>query len=344
MEASGQNPRKAYQRRLPGDTSKDYYFIHRNTGITEPIIVEYGFLDSTGNDVSQLKNNWRNLAEAVVKAVANYSNVPYDLENESTYIVKNGDTLWSIAKKYNITVNELKNLNNLTNNLLSVGQVLKVSDYPKLENDNNTYIVRSGDTLYSVASKYGISVDELKRANNLISNILSIGQILTIPTKIENMDNEIVYVVRNGDTLYSIARNYDVSVNDIKIKNNLVNNTLSIGQTLIIPSINESKDIIDINSSDVTYTIKKGDSLYSIARQYGISVNDIMNYNNLTSNLLSIGQVLKVPNSSVNNFYTVKKGDTLYSIARDNNTSVDNIKSKNNLQNNILSIGQTLII
>lgn len=94
FEKAGQNVRKAYQRRLPSDTSKDYYFIHRNTGITQPVIVEYGFLDSSGDDVNQLKNNWENLAEAVVKAVSEYTNTPYDKGTGTTYTVKSGDTIF----------------------------------------------------------------------------------------------------------------------------------------------------------------------------------------------------------------------------------------------------------
>lgn len=92
LEKEGQNIRKAYQRRLPSDTSKDYYFIHRDTGKTQPIIVEYGFLDSTGDDVNQLKNDYENYASAVVKAVLEYiGKVPV---TGNTYIVKSGDTIF----------------------------------------------------------------------------------------------------------------------------------------------------------------------------------------------------------------------------------------------------------
>ena len=89
------------------------------------------------------------------------------------------------------------------------------------------------------------------------------------------------------------------------------------------------------------YKVKKKDTLYGIASRYGISVNDLKNANNLTSNTLSIGQVLVIPGS---NIYTVKSGDTLYSIARNNNVTVDAIKRANNLTSNLLSIGQKLII
>ena len=126
IAATGQSTRKYYQRRLPSDTSKDYYFMQRDTGNIESITVEYGFLDSTGDDVNQLKNNWKNYAEATVKAITSYIGAPYIPISDDYYVVQKGDSLWSISKKYNITVDELKNLNNLTSNTLSIGQILKI--------------------------------------------------------------------------------------------------------------------------------------------------------------------------------------------------------------------------
>lgn len=340
FEETGQNVRKAYQRRLPSDTSKDYYFIHRNTGVTEPIIVEYGFLDSTGDDVNQLKNNWQNLAEAVVKAVAQYTNNSYDKGTGNTYIVKSGDTLWSIAKKFNITVNELKSLNNLTSNTLRIGQVLKINDQPIIS-DENVYIVKSGDTLYGIANRYGVTVNDIKSLNNLTSNTLSIGQRLKLPGTMENPEDYIIYTVKSGDTLYAIANSYGLTPSELISYNNLNSTVLSIGQKLRIPYQNSEQD----TSEYIIYTVKSGDNLYSISRNYGISVNDIMNFNNLTSNLLSIGQTLKIPLTQQNGTtYIVKSGDSLYSIARRYNTTVDSIKTKNNLTSNLLSIGQKLII
>ncbi len=226
LEASGQNVRKYYQRRLPSNPSKDYYYLLRDTPNNETLIVEYGFLDSTGDDVNLIKNNWEDLAEAVVKALANYIGVPYSLNEESDYyVVKKGDSLWSIAKKYNMTVDELKSINNLKSNLLSIGQRLKIKE----SNDNqNIYIVKKGDTLYKIANMYGTTVDNLKALNNLKSNNLSIGQKLIVPSKNK------IYIVQKGDSLWSIARKYDTTVDSIKRNNNLSTNVLQIGQKLKI--------------------------------------------------------------------------------------------------------------
>lgn len=289
--ATGQTTRKYYQRRLPSDTSKDYYFIHRNTGNLEPLIVEYGFIDNT-KDVEFLKENYEELAESVISAVANYIGVPYTPPEgliTNTYVVQKGDTLYSIANKLGTTVSELKKENNLTSNTLQIGEVLRIPTKEIYEEEENIYIVKKGDSLYSIANKYNTTVEELKRINNLTSNILSIGQVLKLPSdkanNVEKEENTISYTVQKGDSLYSIARKYDTTIDRIKDLNNLTTNLLSIGQVLLIPT--------DTNL-ETTYTVKKGDSLYSIAKKYNTTVDRLKQLNNLTSNLLSIGQILIV--------------------------------------------------
>lgn len=331
----GQNVRDAFQRRLPSNTSKDYYFIHRNTGVTEPVIVEYGFLDSTLDDPTQLKNDYQKLTKAVVDAILEY--IGYSVEEENVYTVKSGDTLWSVAKKFGISVDELKKVNNLTSNSLSIGQKLVIPSEKETTN-KNVYTVQSGDTLYSIAKKYDVSVDAIKEANNLPNNTLTIGQILIIPT--EETDY-ILYTVVAGDSLYAIARKYGLTMQELMEFNNLGSTLLSIGQVLKIPvAVEETIPPV----AETTYTVKSGDSLYSIAKKYNTTVSDLMTYNRLTSNLLSIGQVLKIPTNMSEIAYTVKSGDTLYEIARKYNTTVDSIKNKNNLTSNTLSIGQVLKI
>lgn len=340
--AAGQTTRKYYQRRLPSDTSKDYYFIHRNTGNLEPLIVEYGFIDDT-KDVEFLKENYKELAEAVISAVANYIGVPYTPPEgitTNTYVVQKGDTLYSIANKLGTTVSELKKENNLTTNTLQIGEVLRIPTKEIYEGEENVYIVQKGDTLYSVAMANNTTVDELKRINNLTSNILSTGQLLKIPSALLP---ESTYIVKKGDSLYSIANKYNTTVDELKRINNLTSNILSIGQVLKLPSDKVSD--VEKEENTISYTVQKGDSLYSIARKYSTTIDKIKDLNNLTTNLLSIGQVLLIPtDTNLETTYTVQKGDSLYSIAKKYDTTVDRLKQLNNLKSNLLSIGQILIV
>lgn len=334
---AGQTTRKYYQRRLPSDPSKDYYFIHRNTGKTEPLIIEYGFIDNA-KDVNFLNNNYQDLVEAVIKAVTNYIGVPYTMPGgiiSNTYTVQRGDTLYSIANKLGTTVDELRRINNIENNTLSVGQILRIPMESIVNEEEKIYIVKQGDTLYQIALDNNTTVDELKLLNNLTSNTLMIGELLKLPSPLlpEN-----TYTVQRGDSLYSIALKYNTTVDALKEVNNLTSNILSVGQVLKLPTVKETGE------SEV-YIVEKGDSLYSIARKLNTTVDTLRELNNLESNLLSVGQILKIPSfQTLETTYTVEKGDSLYSIARKFATTVDKLKELNNLTSNLLNIGQILIV
>lgn len=279
--------RKAYQRRLPSNTAKDYYFMQRNTGNTEAITVEYGFLDSKGDDVNQLKNNWQNYAEAVVRAILEYLNLTYiPVEGQNYYTVKSGDSLWSIAKKFNVSVADLKDSNGLVSSLLSIGQVLKIPVQEQEEESKNVYVVKKGDSLYKIAKEYDTTINELIKLNNLSNTNLSIGQILKIPT-VKSEESEYLYTVKSGDSLYKIAREYNTTVDELMKLNNLSSISLSIGQTLKIPQITTS-------AQDNYYMVKSGDNLYKIASKYNTTVNNLVKLNNLSNTTLSIGQKLKL--------------------------------------------------
>lgn len=270
LESSGINVDNYYQRRLPTNTTLDYYSVIRNTNPNESIIIEYKDL-----------NNYQDIINIITSSISKY------IKKSSTYTVQKGDSLYQIAIKYGTTVDEIKKLNNLTSNSLSIGQVLKLPD-KEIETtpETNVYTVQKGDSLYQIAIKYNTTVDELKKINNLTSNALSIGQKLTIPTKETGETTTNNYTVQKGDSLYQIAIKYNTSVDELKKLNNLTSNLLSIGQQLKVPSSNEQYTL---------YTVAKGDSLYQIAKKYNTTVNDIKSLNNLTNNLLSIGQELKIP-------------------------------------------------
>lgn len=254
----------------------------RDTPNNETVIVEYGFADSK-DDANLIKNDWEKLAEAVTKAIVEYAGGKYVAPLGSNYYtVKKGDSLWSIAKQFGVTVNDLKDANNLSSNLLSIGQNLLIPG--KNDVDNFEYVVKKGDTLYGIANKYNVSVDSLKDYNKLSTDSLSIGQIIKIPEKSESSNN---YVVKSGDTLYGIARRFGVSVDKIVSDNNLKSTLLSVGQVLKIPNNNEVTNVI--------YTVKKGDSLWSIANKNKTTVDAIVKLNGLSSDNLSIGQKLMLP-------------------------------------------------
>ncbi len=238
--------------------------------------------------------------------------------NMFMYTVKAGDTLYSIAKKYNTTAQNIIDLNYLKSTNIKPGDILRIPEtYTKEEEmylpNYTNYIVKKGDTIYSIARANNISVDTLISDNSLTSNTLKIGQILKIRTPNNNMT-----VVEE-----------------------------CYGPDYTPPATNTTPVI-------ATYTVKKGDNLYAIAKKYNTTASAIMMFNNLPNTNLSIGQKLQIPGTPTNTVttpttpqtttYTVKSGDSLYSIAKRFNTTIAALKSKNNLTSNNLSIGQKLII
>lgn len=222
-----------------------------------------------------------------------------------TYVVKKGDTLWGISNQYGVSVTELAELNGVTAETLQVGQTLIIPSNTGTNPDNMfMYTVKKGDTLWSIARVYGTSVEQIKKLNYFTNNDLYIGQVIRIPevyTKEEEMyvPQFINYTVKKGDTLYGIAKKYNISVETLIQDNALKSNTLSINQNLKIRT--DNVEIIEecfgeeyIPDTVQTYTVKKGDSLYSIAKAYNTTVDGLKKKNNLTTNNLSIGQTLKI--------------------------------------------------
>ena len=277
----------------------------------------YGISNQFGVSVTELAelNNIKGSSLQIGKVLNIPKNNGSNPNNMFMYTVKRGDTLYSIAKKYNTTAKKIIDLNYLKSPNLSIGQVLRIPEMYTPENEmilpNYTnYIVERGDTLYSIAKKYNVSVDTIIKDNSLSTNTLNIGQTLKI--RVPSADGNIIIEE-------------------------------CIGPDYIPPA--------DTTPIATTYTVKSGDNLYSIANRFNTSVTAIMNLNNLKNNNLTIGQQLKIPATSTivpavqaQQTYIVKKGDNLYSIAKKFNTTADTIKRKNNLTSNNLSIGQKLII
>lgn len=223
LETNDININKYFQRRLPTDTILDYYSVIRNTNPNETIIFEYPY-----------KKNYEKTIDIIVDTIVKY------LTTGKIYTVIKGDSLYKIAQKYHTTVDELKKLNNLSSNNLTIGMKLKIPTSSSATNNEEmspstktyTYQVKKGDTLYQIAKKNNTSVAKLKKLNNLSSNTLTIGQTLLIPSSEEEY---FIYIVVKGDTLYQIAKKNNTTIDEIKKLNNLTTNTLKIGQKLKIP-------------------------------------------------------------------------------------------------------------
>lgn len=306
-------------------------------------------LRSNNRLASSIAGNLENAGQTVLKyyQLRDSTNTALD----SDYLIRNTANNQTIVIDYGYVGNE-SSANFLKNNYEALGEavVKSIADFAGVtytpSNMEGYYVVKKGDSLWSIASKNNITVNELKALNNLSSNTLQIGQLLKLPTSNNNgsannepsTPNKNIYTVQKGDSLWAIANKYGTTVDNLKKANNLSNNNLAIGQTLIIPSTNVP------SQNEITYVVKKGDSLWLIANKYDTTVEKIKSTNNLSSNNLSIGQVLVIPSTSSFTTYTVQKGDSLWVIANKYNTTVDNIKKLNNLSSNLLSIGQKLLL
>jgi polysaccharide deacetylase family sporulation protein PdaB len=165
---------------------------------------------------------------------------------------------------------------------------------------SQTYTVRSGDTLYSIARRFNTTVARLASANNISNtNLIRVGQVLIIPGtgggSTPPPSSPVTYTVRSGDTLYSIARRYNTTVAQLASLNNISNpNLIRVGQVLTIPG-SSGGSTSPPPSSSVTYTVRSGDTLSSIARRYNTTVARLASVNNLSNpNLIRVGQVLTI--------------------------------------------------
>lgn len=146
----------------------------------------------------------------------------------STYTVKHGDTLYSISQRSGASIENIKKWSKLKSNVLFSGQKLRVKAPSKATSNkitSKTYQVKKGDTLYNISKRSGVSINNIKKYNQLKSNTITIKQKLyLVPT----------HTVKKGETLYRISKNNNISVNKLKTLNGLTNNTIKIGQKLIL--------------------------------------------------------------------------------------------------------------
>lgn len=183
----------------------------------------------------------------------------------------------------------------------------------------NTYTVKNGDSLNKISKKFNIPESDIKKANNLKSNKLSKGMKLVIPDNNKAKKkatakgdvkkkggedaNKIYHTAKKGDTLKKIAKQYSISEKELKETNNLKTDKLKVGQQILVkntsPNIEDSRKTFYKEKSldaeeEKTYTVKKGDNIWRIAKRFDISVEGLKEINGLTGSSLKTGQKLVV--------------------------------------------------
>ncbi|MEZ4605255.1 MAG: LysM peptidoglycan-binding domain-containing protein [Deinococcales bacterium] len=286
-------------------------------------------------------------------------------ENENALIpieVNPGDTLGKIAAEYDMALADLMQINRLNSARLQIGDVLYVRS--KLEEDNLasqiTIEVKTGDTLSSLAKRYGTTTQAIMRANNLKGVYIYAGDKLVLPRNAENIQAALApveaakeYTVQIGDSLHTIAYQYGLSVNRLIALNKLDGTTIYPGQVLNL--IEQAEPL-----EPLRYAIRQGDTLSALASRYGVSVDDIARANQMSPlATLKIGQELMIPEhfgnelaeeavldrgSSASQSYVVQRGDTLYDLAKAYDTSIESLIVANRLQGNRIRTGQVLSI
>jgi len=237
-----------------------------------------------------------------------------------SYKVKKGETLSSISKKYNITEEELKTMNNLKSSVIRFGQELKVNQPLEMASANNgqkntkaepvvaTYKVKKGETLSDIAEKNNVSVADIKSLNNLHSSSIKPGQQLQLASKdvpsekeaVARTEKTIVHKVESGESLYVIAKKYNVTIDELKRINNLEDGKIKPGQSLSVNLVADNSTVEKTAAKPkITHKVKSGDSFYSLAKKYGCSVHDIKDWNGIPGDKLSPGEKLIIYSKNI---------------------------------------------
>ena len=266
----------------------------------------------------------------------------------TTYTVQRGDTLSEIAGRFGTTVSELVRLNNIADrDLIYPGQVLIIreSGGSTPPSGATTYTVQRNDNLTEIAARFGTTVAELVRLNNIADpNLIYPGQVLIIREggSVTPPSGATTYTVQRGDTLSEIAGRFGTTVSELVRLNNIADRDLIYpGQVLIIREGGSTPP-----SGATTYTVQRNDTLSGIAARFGTTVSALVLANGIADrDLIYPGQVLIIPTGGCVDNYIVQRGDTLSGIAQRFGTTVARLASLNNIRNtDRIYVGQVLAL
>ncbi len=262
-------------------------------------------------------------------------------QTDSTHVVQSGETLFSIARMYDLSVGDLRRWNDLDSDNLRTGQILNIA--PPQTDDQIVHTVQSGETLFSISRTYGVTIAEIQQWNNLQDTNLSTGMDLLIHPPDDTAQAELpevpdradleqeeqrqsivrrggdtalntFYVVRSGDSLYRIASMHGLSVDELMALNDLQSDMLRVGQQLVVPSdrsaapsVAEGDESSTPQGRFVQYRVQSGETGESILDKFRMSRQELAALNpGLAMDRISSGQritVLLPPTRSFENPY-----------------------------------------
>ncbi|WP_281635745.1 LysM peptidoglycan-binding domain-containing protein [Flavobacterium marginilacus] len=232
--------------------------------------------------------------------VAFVSNISFGQQYATKHTVQKGETIPQIAQNYKTTPSEIYRLNPEAQNGISENQILNIPESSSKIPNSVIHVVAPKETLFGLAAKYNVKVEAIQNANvAALANGLQVGQELVIPqdSKTETVSSKNTHLVQPKESLFSIARLYNVSVEDLDKANTvLLKNGLQIGQEITIPNKKKTLDgrVRVINAETVFYVVKAKETKYSIAKQFGITVQQLESQNPEIVNGLTEGNRLAI--------------------------------------------------
>jgi len=278
------------------------------------------------------------------------TNVTFGQESATKHTVLKGETITQIAQNYKTTPSEIYRLNPEVQNGIIENQILSVPELLPLPKNTITHIVAPKETLFGLATKYNVKVDAIQNANvGVLVDGLKVGQELIIPQelvqKIENSASKITHLVEAKESLFSIARLYNVSVEDLdKANSAIIKDGLQVGQVIKIPNKKKTLDgrVRVINSETIFYVVQSKETKYSIAKQFGITIEQLESQNPEIVNGLTEGNKLAInvqqitpTNENEELMLALAEKQVVVEKAKANTEEIKSLKERLALQNEI---------